>query len=98
MAPKRGGRSESTGPTITPHASSGWSARAWATMASTWSRAMRSTAVSLGCDSRARDAIRKVRPTRDEPALPSLQRRDQCLLGEAQPVIDADHEAARVVV
>ena len=40
----RSGRSEPSGPAITPHASSGWSARAWATMASTRSARITSTA------------------------------------------------------
>ena len=43
----RSGRSEPSGPAITPHASSGWSARACATMASTRSARITSTTALL---------------------------------------------------
>src|SRR5215207_7940815 len=40
---KRSGRSDPSGPAMTPHASSGWSRRAWATISSTRSARITST-------------------------------------------------------
>src|SRR5690242_21949980 len=49
---KRSGRSDPSGPARIPHASSGWSRRACATIASTRSRCIRSTPPILGCGRR----------------------------------------------
>src|SRR6478609_419696 len=97
----RVGVSDPAGPAMMPHASSGWSALAWATMASTMSAGMRNTPLRL---SRFREAERHRAwplpdPERFGPAvLGSIQQcGDQRILHCGEPAVGGVHGGFRAL-
>src|SRR4249919_2497444 len=100
MAIKRSGRSLPAGPAITPQASSGWSARAWATILSYSEREMVSTinehtrrSVDRGGRTRR---VRWDRGGRSPPRV-LLHRLDEGLLHRTEPGVHLERAPLRVV-
>src|SRR3954470_8562333 len=91
----RSGRSEPSGPAMTPHASSGWSRRAWATISATRSARITNTPTAYVARALHPTPAGRLTPRGGSAHLhPAL---DEPVLNEREPVVDADVRGARVV-
>src|SRR5689334_588704 len=95
MAMNRSGRSLPAGPAMTPQASSGWSARAWATILSYRARGI----VSMFNELTGGTGGSGFRPPEDSRALTGLllHRLDEGLLHRTQPGVHLERAPLRVV-